>query len=168
MKPTLKHTLAAIILVLSVTAPLAAGPFEDANAAYRDGDYATALRLYRPLADQGNDDAQAALGAMYELGYGVTQDFTAALTWFRKAADQGNDDAQAALGAMYELGYGVPQDYVQAHMWFNLVGARTSDDKKRDFAVKYRDAIAAKMTSVQIAEAQKLAREWKPTKQPSR
>ena len=132
MKPTLKHTLAAIILVLSVTAPLAAGPFEDANAAYRDGDYATALRLYRPLADQGNDDAQA------------------------------------ALGAMYELGYGVPQDYVQAHMWFNLVGARTSDDKKRDFAVKYRDAIAAKMTSVQIAEAQKLAREWKPTKQPSR
>jgi TPR repeat protein len=59
---------------------------------------------------------------------------------------------------MYEWGYGVPQDYAQAHMWFNLAGASGDAD-----AIKKRDTIARKMTPDQIAEAQRLAREWKPT-----
>jgi hypothetical protein len=61
---------------------------------------------------------------------------------------------------MYVDGHGVPQDYVQAHMWFNLAGA--SGVAK---ALKNRDTVAAKMTPAQIAEAQRLAREWKPAKQ---
>jgi TPR repeat protein len=57
---------------------------------------------------------------------------------------------------MYEEGKGVTRDYVQAYMWFKLVGPADS------VAAKNRDRVAAKMTPTQIAEAQKLAREWKP------
>ena len=60
---------------------------------------------------------------------------------------------------MYENGQGVPQDFVTAHMWYNLAGIQ-GDEK----AHEYRDRIAEKMTSDQIAEAQRRAREWKPKK----
>ena len=80
--------------------------------------------------------------------------------WYGKAADQGNAEAQFDLGRMYEKGQGVPQDYLYAHMWFNLAAAGFSAWDKR--AVNGRDALAAKMTPAQIAEAQRLAREWKP------
>src|SRR5450759_1500494 len=84
MKLTLKHALAAIILVLSFAAPVAAGPFEDADAAYGRGDYATALRIRRTLAYQGDPVAQNYLGIMYERGHGVPQDYAEALNWYRK------------------------------------------------------------------------------------
>jgi TPR repeat protein len=63
---------------------------------------------------------------------------------------------------MYENGRGAPQDYVRAHMWYNLAASGASDNRTREEAVKARDAIAAKMTSAQIAEGQRLAREWTP------
>jgi len=56
----------------------------------------------------------------------------------------------------------VSQDYIQAHMWYNLATASAEDDEDRDMAAKGRDEVAEKMTSEQIAEAQRLAREWKP------
>jgi TPR repeat protein len=68
LKLALTHVLVPIILVLSLAAPLAAGPFEDAVAAHNKGDYATAFRLWRPFADQGNAHAQVNLGLMYAKG----------------------------------------------------------------------------------------------------
>jgi uncharacterized protein len=62
---------------------------------------------------------------------------------------------------MYKSGDGIPQDYVQAHKWLNLTAATPTDKPTRDKAVKARDRVAAQMTPAQIAEAQKLAREWK-------
>src|SRR5882724_11990527 len=59
--------------MLALTGAALAGPLEDGQAAYNRGDYATALRLFRPLADKGDSDAQNALGIMYDLGRGVTQ-----------------------------------------------------------------------------------------------
>jgi TPR repeat protein len=70
MSRTFKAIFATIILVLSDAAPVAAGPFEDAVAASAKGDYASALRLLRPLADQGDAAAQYTLGSMYGLGQG--------------------------------------------------------------------------------------------------
>jgi TPR repeat protein len=70
MKPAVKHALAAITVVLSLAAPVAAGPYEDAAAAYNGGDYAAALRLLRPLANQGDAGAQFNLGLMYARGGG--------------------------------------------------------------------------------------------------
>jgi TPR repeat protein len=90
MMLTLKHVIAAIILVLSFAAPVAAGPLEDAVAAAAGGDHATALRLWRPLADQGNALAQRNLGFMYANGQGVPQDYAEAVKWYRLAADQGD------------------------------------------------------------------------------
>ena len=142
----------------------AADPWEDATAAYNRGDYAAALRLVRPLADQGDSQAQYNLGVLYHNGKGVPQDYSEAVKWYRKAAGQGVDAAQYNLGLMYSDGQGVPQDYVLAHMWENLAAARASDKEARDKATKNRDMVASKMTAAQVAEAQKLAREWKPAK----
>jgi clan AA aspartic protease (TIGR02281 family) len=94
---------------------------------------------------------------MYFDGRGVAQDYAAAVNWYRNAADQGDAAAQYSLGLMYFNGQGVHQDYISMHMWFNLAAARGNKD-----AVSARDFIAAKMTPVQIAEAQNLAREWRP------
>jgi uncharacterized protein len=94
---------------------------------------------------------------MYANGRGVRQSYTIAAIWLRKAADQGHGTAQRDLGLMYANGQGVPQDYVYAHMWLNLSAAGGTDPTTKD-----RDLVAAKMTPAQIAEAQKLAREWKP------
>ena len=101
---------------------------------------------------------------MYENGRGVAKDDAEAVIWYRKAADQGNALAQFNLGLMLREGQGVPQDDVRAHMWFDIAAAVASNASVRDQSVKHRDLVAAKMTPEQIAEAQRLAREWKPTK----
>jgi uncharacterized protein len=167
---TLKRAVAAIFLMLSSAAPVAAGPVEDGTAAYNNGaaaynrgDYATASKHFRPLADQGIAAAQNNLGVLYENGQGVSQNYAEAAKWFRLAADQGSATAQFNLGLLYAKGQGVPQDYVLAHIWFNLSATQGNQAAKRD-----RDKAAQFMTMAQIVKAQRLAREWKPTTQPPR
>ena len=125
-------------------------------------DVVEAIRL---AAEQGYADGQYNLGVMYDRGEGVPQDDAEAVRWYRLAAEQGYAEVQFNLGVRYTNGRGVPQDYVVAHMWFNLAGAQSSGDA-RAALVKGRDAVEAKMTPEQIAEAQRLAREWKPTVEP--
>ena len=146
---------------LGLTVPARAG-FDEAAAAYKRGDYARAVREWRPLAEQGYSKAQYNLGIMYEKGRGVTQDYAEAARWYRKAAEQGFAEAQYNLGVTYERGHGVPMDFVQAHMWYNLAASRYPPGEDRDKSVKNRDIVAEKMTPAQISEAQKLAREWRP------
>ena len=124
-------------------------------------DYTEALRWYHKAADQGYAKAQNNLGGMYDNGRGVAQDYAEAMRWYRKAADQGNAAAQTSLGENYEKGQGVAQDYVMAHMWHNLAASEATGDRQEKYAAA-RDDLAAKMTPEQIAEAQRLAREWKP------
>ena len=174
-----------------------AGPLEEGVNAYQNGDYARALRLWRPLANQGNAIAQAHLGLMYIFGRGVPKNDAEAVAWLRKAAAQGNSEgegrlgvmylygegvpqdyaqaqmwlrkgaeqgdfvAQDGLGYLYETGKDVPQDYVQAHMWYNLAASDAQDAAMSDTASQQRDLVAATMTPAQIAEAQRMAREWK-------
>ncbi len=101
--------------------------------------------------------AQATLGLMYAEGEGVSQDYQEAVRWYRLVAEQGHASGQFSLGAMYVAGQGVPKDYVLAHMWLNLAAA-----KRVKKAVKGRDLLEILMTPNQIAEAQRLAREWTP------
>jgi hypothetical protein len=91
---------------------------EEGRAAYERGDYATALKKWRPLAEAGNADAQTYLGVMYANGRGVPQDDKEAAKWFRLAAEQGLADAQNNLGVMYAKGQGVPQDYKETAKWY--------------------------------------------------
>jgi TPR repeat protein len=78
-----------------------------------------------------------------------------------RAAEQGYADAQFNLGVAYANGQGVPQDYGEAHMWLNLAASRASRTDAKSYA-EVRDDLAGKMTPQQIAEAQRLVREWKP------
>ena len=125
---------------------------------------AEAQKWYLKAVDQNYAEAKNELGRMYFIGGdGVPMNTTQALTLFRKSAEQGFAGAQNNLGLMYLKGEGVTQDYVEAHKWFNLAASRlpvSSDDRYK--ALKNRDDVAARMTPQQIAEAQKLAREWKP------
>ena len=115
----------------------------------------------RALADQGSVRAQHALGIMYDEGrLGVTQDYAEAVRWFRLAADQGFAPAQFFLGNSLGLGRGISQDLVEAHKWLNLAGHEYLGPEDRDTYVNARDAVAELMTSRQVAEAQRLAREW--------
>ena len=165
-----KSIFAAVMLSMSWSAPMAAEPYSDtwqaASEAMKRDDYATAFKLFRSLAEQGYPDAQFQLGFLYRTGWGVPKDYSEAFKWFERAADQGHAYAQTNLGFMYRDGEGVQQDYVQAHMWFNLASASPGPPLR--YVAEHLDSVVKKMTPAQIAEAQKLAREWKPTTQPTR
>ena len=118
------RTLAALVLTVILTGGAATGPLEDAWTAYKRGDFATALQLWRPRAELGSEVAQVNLGFMYYNGQGVPQDDGEAAKWYRLAAEQGNANAQSNLASMYYIGQGVPQDYVQAYMWVDLAASR--------------------------------------------
>ena len=126
---------------------------------------ADAVEAIRRAAEQGDADAQYNLGLMYDNGGGVPEDDAEAVRRYRLAADQGDAVAQYTLGFKYAYGEGVSQDDVAAHMWFSLAGARSSGDE-RDTHVGVRDSLATWMTPEQIAEAERLAREWKPAVEP--
>jgi TPR repeat protein len=110
--------LLTLLLTISTAVTAFGGQLEDATTAYKRGDYATAFRLIKPLAEQGEAIAQYNLGQMYKMGRGVPQDYAEAAKWFRKAAEQGEAIAQNSLGVTYDKGYGVPQDYVEAVKWY--------------------------------------------------
>jgi uncharacterized protein len=192
MSMSLRCPIAVVLSIVCLAVP-AWADYKAGEDAYNRGDFATALREWRPLAEQGNALAQYNLGVLYRKGRGVPQDdvqarqwykkaaaqgeakaqynlgtlflngggvpkdYQQALRWFRMAADQGEAVAQTKIGIMYDEGQGVPHDVVQAHKWYSL--AATNGDKP---AAELRDALAKQMTPAQIAEAQQLAREWKP------
>ena len=94
--------------------------FDRGVAAYQTGDFATALKEWRPLAEQGVATAQYNLGTMYDNGNGVVQDYAEVVKWYRLAAEQGHANAQYNLGTMYDTGNGVVQDYAEAVKWYRL------------------------------------------------
>src|SRR5262245_41704498 len=122
MKLTVKHVIAAILLMFSLAAPVTAGPLEDGYSAYTRGDFATAMRLMRPLADEGHVTAQTVVGLMYYFNYGG--------------------------------------EYVSAYLWFRVAAAAGNA-----FAEMFLKDTADKMTREQLAQAEKLARDWHPTTQ---
>jgi len=120
-------------------------------------DYRQAKEWFEKAAKQGHVGAQANLGTLYLQGAGAPQSAQMAVFWFSRAAEQGDVLAFAKLGWMYAQGRGVLQDFIQAYMWYNLSAAQGEQR-----AAEARDALAKQMTPAQIAEAQQLAREWKP------
>ena len=118
-------------------------------------DNVEAVQWYRKAAEQGHVEAQLILGRMYFNGDGVPEDAVETVKWVRKAAEQGYAKAQIVLANMYDIGQGVPKDYVAAYMWLNLAAAQGNEGAK-----KGKGILSEKMTKEQIAEAQKLSREW--------
>ncbi len=132
--------------------------FEDGLMAYHRGNPATALEIWRPLAEQGNAAAQYSVGYLYHRGEGVLPDLKQAAKWYRKAAKQGDPEAQLNLGLMYAQGEGVPRNYVQAYKWFSLSYLGYEPGEYRDMAFRNRENAASAMTKEQIAEAERLIR----------
>ncbi len=143
-----------LILTLASPAPVQA-VVEEGRAAYKRGDYVVALRLLRPLAEQGNSKAQFNLGLMYENGRGVTENTVQAVKWYRLAADKGHAQAQNTLGVMYEYGQGVPRNDNEAMRWYRRAAERGSAqartnlkrmyDEGRDFPSKSPPVLRAKI-----------------------
>ena len=185
----MKRILTALVLGISLL--FASGgvayaqDFNKGLEAYDKGDYATALREWSALAEQGHAKAQYNLGLMYGNGKGVTQDYKEAVKWFRKSAEQGHAAAQYSLGVMY----GNAQDYKEAVKWyrksaeqgnamaqFNLGMMYGNGDgvlqddvythmwfniaasNGSDGAMKNRDIVAKIMTAADISKAQERAR----------
>ncbi len=117
-------------------------------------DYAEAAYWFRKAAEQDEPFAQYSLGAMYSSGQGVSQDTAQSLMWIRKAADQAVADAQFFLGNAYLNGLTGAQDYVQAMKWYLI--AKACGSTLADHNLQRLESL---LTSAQIAEAQRLARE---------
>jgi uncharacterized protein len=129
------RSFALLMLTTALTACQMATirPFTGSNLqagldAYDRGNYKTAQRLLKPLAEQGNPQAQAKLGNMYWLGLGVPESDKSAAKWLTKAANQGDPEAEVALGKLYVLGSGVPQDYAKAAALFRRPAKQGSAD----------------------------------------
>ena len=180
-----------LLFSLLLGVPSYSADFNKGLTAAQSGDFATALKEWKPLAGQGDADAQYNLGLMYLNGWGVPQDDKEAVYWYKLAAEQGDakaqynlgvmydvgervtqDDKEAVrwytlaaeqehakaqynLGVMYALGEGVIKDYVYAHMWGNIASMNGNDKGET-----LRGYVAEKMTSSQIEEAQRLAKEF--------
>ena len=143
-----------LLFSLSLSISSYAADFNKGLTAAQSGDFATALKEWKPLAEEGDAVAQYNLGQMYRKGDGVPQDDKEAARLYRLAAEQGYADAQGNLGVMYVFGKGVTKDFVYAHMWGNIA---LMNGNERGASV--RGHVAEKMTSSQIEEAQRLARE---------
>jgi len=124
-------------------------------------DEAEAVRWFRKAAEQNLAPAQFQLGLQYAIGEGVAKNNVEAVKWYRKAAEQNDADAQYWLGLCYANGEGVPEDDVEAYKWTLLAAAQGNEDAKQGMTT-----MKNWMTREQIAEGQKLAREFKPQQMP--
>jgi TPR repeat protein len=102
LRLTMRRILATLAVVgaLLFSAGSAWADFDDGVAAYERGDYATALREFRPLAEQGHAQAQSNLGVMYAKGEGIPEDYVKAHMWWSLAKTQGNKNAPGGLDAI--------------------------------------------------------------------
>jgi TPR repeat protein len=106
------------VLILALTIYAGASDFGNGLEAYSRGDFATALRQWRPLAERGDANCEYNLGLLYAGGKGVPRDYSQAQEWYEKAAKQGVAAAQYNLGVMYANGEGVAKDPEAARKWF--------------------------------------------------
>ena len=156
MKRTLLFVLALAVIPVGVDAQ------DTPSASCADINGLSPLEDVRPCAEQGDARVQFILGMAYRIGDegefgidGVPQDDAEAVRWFRLAAEQGHEFVQQDLGSIHENGRGVPKDYVLAYMWSNLAAAQGNIP-----AGLRRDRLEEQMTPEQIAEAQRMSREW--------
>lgn len=148
--------LAASLIFGLIVRAAVADPLDDilqiqALSAYRGGDFELAVKIWFPLAKNGNAQARYQLGGMYQNGDGLPQNYTEALKWYLLAAQQGHSLAQAYLGQMHLSGEGVPKDIRRAYMWYSISTTSSA------FAVSARSHAHKQMSPEQLAEARVMA-----------
>jgi len=134
--------IAVLIFIFHIGSTVVlADPLEDAQAAFGHGDYTTALKLLRPLAEKGNANAQNDLGWMYEQGKGVTKDFKEAMKWYRSAAEQGSPQAQYNLGVMYFEGHGTHSNFPEALKWYRMAASKGNAKAQYNLGFMYANGM---------------------------
>lgn len=152
------------LVILALLLPLNAwaGLDEGVNA-YADGDYATALKEFRALADQGHAEGQYFVGLFNHNGYGIKRDAAEAHKWFMKAANQGDARSQYYVGIMYAAGKGVTKDLPVGNMWLLLSAANPNSNYRDSLYTKEEIVkLEKKMTPEQVAQSKDMAKNWKP------
>ena len=119
-----------------------------------------AVRLVRLAAERGHVEAQYYLGIMYQWGRCVERNGAEAVSWYRRAAEQGHVWAQNRLAGAYYVGKGVERDFVRAFMWYTVVKMADAGEMLSSSSRTQVERITNEMSADQIAEAQRLAREW--------
>jgi len=143
MRSSLRRlTFALVAIFAALAGPAFAASFDDAIAAYKKNDFATAAAVFTQLAQGGDPQAQHNLGYLYHVGKGVAQNDAQAMIWYRKAADQGYAPSQFNLGVMFEEGQGVSADAAQAIAWYTKAADQnylTAEQKLADLYISRRD-----------------------------
>jgi len=127
----------ALLAGLIVPPTTAHADMKTGVTAYKTGDYKTALREFKKLAEAGNPNAQFSLAVLYLSGRGVKRDVAQAIDWHRKAAAQGLASAEHGLGVFYYQGMGVEQDYAEALKWFKRAATKGFAESEFNLAVMY-------------------------------
>jgi TPR repeat protein len=130
--------LACVLVGGCPSLPSSAG-WQEGREAFDRGDYATALNEFHPLAEQGNRNAQALLGYIYDNGVknGVSRNPQTAYKWYRMAAENGEAQSQIALGRMYWEGRDIPQDYGAALRMFEMAAAQGASGGQTGLGTMY-------------------------------
>lgn len=153
MSKLLNSSLIFPVLLVLVMNASSASSIRKGIEAYQNGDYATALQAWMPLAKQGNADAQFSVGLIFDRGLNVNPDYYAAVKWFTLASKQGHIFAQANLGWKYHKGQGVDKNNVHAFKWWRLA----ANDGHQN-APYFLEVISKRMTKNDIALAYSLVK----------
>jgi len=132
----MKKLTLALLLIFSCATAWAAD-FDKGLAAYKAGDFATALAEFKPLAEQGDAELQFILSQMYESGTGVLADAKEGIRWLKLAAENGHGPAQFLLGQKFRLGIGVKENRKEAVKWYTIAAEQGNTDSQGDLAVMY-------------------------------
>jgi outer membrane biosynthesis protein TonB len=147
--------------------PAAGSPLDAGWDAFGRGDYAGALAIWQPLAEQGDVNMQLLIGSIYDLGQGVPQDDAEAVKWYERAANQGSAKGQYQLGALYARSAQV-KDPFQGYKWLTIAADTLASGPQggvtADQATTLRTLIEGELNKDQIAKARAEARAFKPNK----
>ena len=155
----MKQIFRVIVCVALFAGLPAFADWDKADEAVKKGDYETALREFRLLAEQGDVIAQRNLGVFYESGEYVPQDYQQALKWFTLSATQGNADAQFSLGLLYHYGRGVPQDYSKTLKWYKLSVEQGNSWAQYNLGAMYNSGEGVEQDRLQAVKLFRLAAE---------
>ena len=186
----MKKYLFGIVFIIYILVGCTSTHYQNGREAFDRGDYDTAVKVFRSLAEKNDPRGQYALAIMYDMGEGVPQNSEEALKFYRLAAEKGHADAQNNLGVMYDQGEGVSADYKEAMKWYLLAAEQGNKDApnnigvmhmiglgvSRDFAKAHKWFTIAgtkdfeaksnkkfterRLTPEQIEESERLAGEW--------
>jgi TPR repeat protein len=122
-------------------------------------DFAAAAEWFRQAAEQGHEQAQLEVAALYQKGKGVPQDAQLAVQWYTRAADQGNPLAAFRLGLMYADGDGVELDNLEGYVWLSIAAQRAAAEDVEKYSAARATAMA-RLNQFQLAEGDKRVQQW--------